>query len=303
VKLPWRVRRTSHLLARFAAAGALLFALRRAASREDAEAPVVTVTVPACASAAEVAARTEEALLLDAAERAGWARTDAVVRQRLLAALSAAGEGAEEPDRAALRAVSLKLHRKDPVARARLIAAARRAFERAGLDTKVTLDEVSAEIAAHPDRYRRPPQVRFRQVFLSVSRRGAGLEAAAAALRDRLSRPPPPADGELALLGDPWQWGGGSAPARADRLDSLYGEGFGRAVSAAEVGRWTGPVRSSYGLHFVLVEGREEGRLPSPEEARASAEEEILAARRRLHYEERLRELSRRARVVVESAP
>lgn len=295
--------RAWRLVARFFVAGAVLLATRRAVWPEGAQARPLPVAVPGAASSAEVAALVDEAILVDVATDAGWARSDAVVRERLLASLAVVESVGADPNAAVDRAIALGLHRSDVVARRRLAAEARRSIERSAPDPPPSLDEVSAEIAAHPERYRVPSRVRFRQVFLSAARRGASLDEGAAAVLARLRAAPETPPEALAALSDPWPWGGASGATSTDRLDAIYGDGFGRALERAELRAWIGPVRSGFGVHLVRVDERDEGRVQSPREAFGRASEEIRSERRNERFEARMRDLRRRYRVLVERTP
>ena len=55
-------------------------------------------------------------------------------------------------------------------------------------------------------------------------------------------------------------------------IDRLFGQGFGAAVAALKPGTWSEPLRSGYGLHFVRVSSRIDGRSPTLDEARAELE-------------------------------
>ena len=39
-----------------------------------------------------------------------------------------------------------------------------------------------------------------------------------------------------------------------------FGEGFAKQLFAVEPGRWQGPIPSSFGVHFVFVDERSEGK-------------------------------------------
>ena len=80
---------------------------------------------------------------------------------------------------------------------------------------------------------------------------------------------------------------------------ALFGLEFAQALPGLEVGRWTGPLRSGYGAHLVVVDELTPGHLPDLAEIRAqvlrewqnSAKERALAdfyATMRLRYEVRV---------------
>jgi hypothetical protein len=55
---------------------------------------------------------------------------------------------------------------------------------------------------------------------------------------------------------DPWPWTTPTGNYSRARLDALAGPGFGVLVLAAPRGEWSGPIESSFGLHFVRVTAR-----------------------------------------------
>jgi parvulin-like peptidyl-prolyl isomerase len=63
-------------------------------------------------------------------------------------------------------------------------------------------------------------------------------------------------------------------------IDRIFGSGFAKQLDAVEPGHWSGPIRSGYGLHLVLVRDRIDGGLPSFEALRPVATREVLAERR-----------------------
>jgi parvulin-like peptidyl-prolyl isomerase len=68
-----------------------------------------------------------------------------------------------------------------------------------------------------------------------------------------------------------------------------------------EVGRWQGPIASSFGVHFVFVDERAKGRLPPLDTIREAVQREWLNARRIEAEQELYRTLRDRYQIVVES--
>ncbi|MFN5781549.1 MAG: peptidylprolyl isomerase, partial [Novosphingobium sp.] len=169
-----------------------------------------------------------------------------------------------EPDREELKAIinervdeevlaeeakRLGLDRDDMIIRRRL--AQKMAF--ASEDTVAIPEPSEAELAAYykanQARYAAPERVALRHVFFSDD-------------RTEVSPPVAASDGLRALqagqrvTGDP-----SMLPSYADvtieTLERDYGEGLAKAVAAAPVGQWTGPVESGFGLHLIRVESRQ----------------------------------------------
>jgi len=53
------------------------------------------------------------------------------------------------------------------------------------------------------------------------------------------------------------------------------------SLGAASIGRWLGPVRSTYGLHLVRVDAREEGQAVTLADVRDEVERDVRDARSR----------------------
>lgn len=286
-------------LARFFVVGALLFAARQAVHAVEPPRRSLTVEVPAGASEAAVAAAVDEAILFDRAVRAEWHRSDAVVRERLVSTLAVAGETESNPRVAVERAIRLGVHARDPIARRRLVEAAARALEHGEGEDEPTAEELAAYVAAHPDAFRSPGRIRFRQIFLSAERRGSGLAGAVAEVAARLASEPSAPPEELLALTDPWPWSdtrGGESP---ERLDALFGSGFGRALSGARPGRWEGPFSSSFGRHFVWIDAKETPDAPPIGAVREKARAAVLRERRAERLAGRMAALRREYDVVV----
>jgi parvulin-like peptidyl-prolyl isomerase len=81
----------------------------------------------------------------------------------------------------------------------------------------------------------------------------------------------------------------------------VFGDGFSKRLSAVEPGRWQGPVSSSFGAHFVLVDDFTKGKLPPLETIRDAVQREWFNARR-IEAEDKLyRSLKDKYQVVVET--
>ena len=142
------------------------------------------------------------------------------------------------------------------------------------------------------------PQISFLQVYLSPDRRGAAVDADARLLLARLSAAGPTAAidhvGDVLML--PGEVGNSS---RTD-VARQFGDEFADAILKVEPGRWTGPLRSGYGLHLVFVRERKDGRLPGLAEVRPIVEREFLSDRRKRRLNDMYEQMLARYRVTVE---
>jgi len=231
--------------------------------------------------AALVAGAVDEALLYHEALAMGLDRGDRSVEWRLAEKMRFLA-GDEEPgdvSAQARQARALGLDRDDAVLRAILVQKMRLLPRSAAAGDRIDPAALAAYFARHRDDYRQSASLDFTHVFLSATRRGGALEAAARALLDRLrTASTPPA--EAVALGDAC-----AAPARcraaaAHAVDKLFGADFTAALATLPVGSWSGPVRSPYGLHLVFVHAAPPARVPALEDVRAQVERRFVAEQR-----------------------
>ncbi|MCC6521861.1 MAG: peptidyl-prolyl cis-trans isomerase [Polyangiaceae bacterium] len=287
-------------LAGFFLIGLVLLGARRAWRAEEPPGRArLVVHVAPDASAAEVERAIDDAVLAAFAARAGWARHDPVVRDRLVRNVRFvepdAGAGIDD-DGCVARALALGMDASDPVVRSRLVWLGREVLARLAAEPPSD-DALGTYLAAHPDRFLRPAAVRFLQVLVGAERHGVALADDAAALGARLATLGPD---EGRPLSDPSVLPAEVALASERRIDALFGLGFGAAVLAAPEGRWAGPLRSSYGLHFVWVRERAAGVLPALADVRSEVRAAYDHDAREAHVRQALRRL--RAAYAVELA-
>jgi hypothetical protein len=145
-----------------------------------------------------------------------------------------------------------------------------------------------------PDLVRSLPRVSFTQVFFRSENGADRARATLAALTGGSAMPEE--QGDSILLGDSF------ADQDEQALENLFGHTFAGAVFALPLGRWAGPVESSYGLHLVKV------TAVSPPEARPLAEvrgklaEEWRRQRQEATQDQLLKGLIQKYRVTVDPA-
>jgi hypothetical protein len=159
-------------------------------------------------------------------------------------------------------------------------------------------DVLQTFLAAHPERYRREPELSFRQVFVNPDRRGDRARDDAEALLARLAAAGPAVD--TAALGDPIMLPADLDQVGPSEVARVFGDAFADRVAALELSRWSGPVESGYGLHLVFVRSRSEGRLPPLADVRNAVARDVTAAERKRMVEAAYRQLRTRYEVVIE---
>jgi hypothetical protein len=162
-------------------------------------------------------------------------------------------------------------------------------------------EQLAAYLASNQERFQTEDRLTFRHLFLSATRRGSALDGDARQIADTLARASAPVDTDT--IGDPFLLGEAFREMSQGDVARTFGEGFAQQLSAVEPGRWQGPLRSSFGVHFVFVDERAKGSLPPLDTAREAVQREWLNARR-IETEQKLyRTLRERYQIVVETPP
>ena len=162
-------------------------------------------------------------------------------------------------------------------------------------------EHLVAYLASNPERFRTEDRLTFRQVFLSATRRGSTLDSDTKQIEDALARTNTAAD--AAAMGDPFLLGEAFSQMSQSDVVRIFGEGFAKQLSAVEPGRWQGPIASSVGAHFVFVDERARGGLPSLDTVRDAVLREWLNVRRIEAEEKFYRTLRDRYEIVVLRSP
>jgi hypothetical protein len=236
----------------------------------------------------------DDEILQREASSAGLDRRDPLVRERLAKLARFLGEGSE-----GATARQLGLAERDAVIRRHLAQVMRLALSRLDASDMPSDADLQAYLDAHGDLFGRPAQLRLTHVYLSRERRGTTLARDAARMLDELRRDEvmpetAPARGDVFLRG--------SHPpvATEAELDRLFGPGFAAALRDAPLGRWVGPVASSYGLHLVWIHERTAPRMPALDTVRAQVAYRLLEGRARDRLRSRLDRLRARYEIHVD---
>jgi len=162
-----------------------------------------------------------------------------------------------------------------------------------------TDEQLASYLAARPDRFMSGDGVSFRHVFFSDSR--SQPPTADELTRTRLLLEANP-DEALTTAGDAFLLGGEFKSVSQAELGRAFGEGFARELFRAEPGRWTGPIRSGYGAHLVLVTARTSGSVPPLDKIRSAVQREWINEKKIENEQKFYRTLRSRYEVVVEPA-
>lgn len=169
--------------------------------------------------------------------------------------------------------IALNLDRGDAIVRRRV--AQKMSFIADGLVPDVPTDaELQSWLLSHADEYRVPPSFSLRQVYIDPQRHAGELEAVIASTRKALAD----VSSEV-LAGDPTMLPRSTENANQRDIERAFGREFADAILGVEVGSWQGPIRSSFGLHFVDISEYIPARDPSLEEVRSAVERDFLNSR------------------------
>jgi len=150
----------------------------------------------------------------------------------------------------------------------------------------------------HPEPFRLEPNMDFRQVYVSLDKRGTDANAYALEILEQLRNQP---DADWKLLGDSLPLPAQFNRVRLGELARHFGGEFADGLLKLEQGDWTGPVRSGYGLHLVRIDNFTPARDPELVEVRAKVKIEWLEQRRRDATEELYKHLAEQYSIEIES--
>jgi hypothetical protein len=191
-------------------------------------------------------------------------------------------------------AVALGLDQDDRVIRRRLRQKLEFIFEDVAALQEPTDAELTAFMHEHREQFLRPPQLSFRQVYLSYDQR-PDLNADAKEILARLRAGEDPERlGDRIMLADEFP-----LVSQTD-IERRFGDEFARQLVVVPPGVWTGPLMSGFGGHLVRVSARVEGRMPELAEVREKVQGDWELARRNELKEATFRKLLENYEVVLE---
>jgi hypothetical protein len=189
-----------------------------------------------------------------------------------------------------------RLDRDDPVVRRR-VAQKLAAMADAQTSVETSPAEMQAWLDARPDDYRLQPSYSLRQVYFDPARQGKRLDAAIAAARSALAKGAKETSGDATMLPDTLE------AASIIEVARVFGNDFAAALANLPVGEWQGPIASEFGIHLVMIEDRQPGRLPALAEVKGAVQRDLLRARVDQSGESFYQSLRQRYAVRVEAIP
>ena len=165
---------------------------------------------------------------------------------------------------------------------------------------KPTDAELEQYLQTNTAKFRIDPAIAFRQIYLNPERRGDKANEEAASILEALRSDPsldPASLGDTTLLPSEL-----SLTSKAS-ISQTFGEQFAEAIAKATPAAWSGPIRSSFGLHLVRVSETKPGRTPALAEVRDAVAREWANEKRKALGDARFSELLKRYEVTIESEP
>ncbi|MFK7898759.1 MAG: peptidyl-prolyl cis-trans isomerase [Myxococcota bacterium] len=254
------------------------------------------------------AERDEEILYREALAR-GLLERDGGVKTRLIQKMLFLEGRAdlEEAPELLERAVALKLHEGDIVVRRILVQKMRLLGSTLDASSRPAESEIMAAYRDRAEALREPDRRSLFHVFFSADRRPDSAAKDAETVLAKLRRPDKTAVTDLhesvsmlAALGDPFPLGHAFDLRSQHEIERNFGARFGAAVFNAEVGAWSLPIESAYGIHLVRVEQSEPGEIPALERVRDRIRHQLDQERREEQLEALLSDLRTRYEMVVE---
>ncbi|PLW67305.1 peptidyl-prolyl cis-trans isomerase [Pseudohalioglobus lutimaris] len=202
---------------------------------------------------------------------------DTVVYQRLLRNMHflqlAEGKSDEELYEQALE---MRLHLGDEVIKRRMIQVVEQLMLASNPPAAPTEAEVRAEFEQRRDELRRPPRYTIEHLYFSRERE----DEVSAVIERVLSRKLSAEDARQ--FSSPFLPGYRFVSQTPDQLARHFGAAFVDNLEEAgpRAGEWVGPVRSTYGLHYVFVSELEPGRDAELEEVRKQLERDLVSRAR-----------------------
>ena len=190
---------------------------------------------------------------------------DTVVYQRLLRNMHFLGLAEGRSDEELYKqALEMRLHLGDEVVKRRLIQIIEQLMLASSPPATATDAEINTEFEKRREELRRPPRYSIEHIYFNRERENEIDTAIAKITEEKLSPE------QARELSSPFLPGYRFKRQTPEQLARHFGAAFVVNLEEAGLGagQWSGPVRSTYGLHYVFVEALEPSRDATLEEVR-----------------------------------
>jgi hypothetical protein len=197
---------------------------------------------------------------------------DTVVYQRLLLNMRFLQMGKGKSDEELYQmALDMRLHLSDEVIKRRLIQVMEQLLLASNPPQAPTEAEITAEFELRREELRRPPRYSIEHIYFNRERE-AQAEAVIAKIQEENLTPE-----QARQLSSPFLPGYTFTAQTPDQLARHFGASFVENLQREnpQAGHWVGPVRSTYGLHYVWVEAEEPAREATVDEVRLQLQRDL----------------------------
>jgi len=202
---------------------------------------------------------------------------DTVVYQRLLRNMRFLGLGEGESDQALYeQALEMRLHLGDEVVKRRMVQVMEQLLLAGYPPNPVTKEQVFAEFERRTDELRRQQRLSIEHIYFARAREDEAGSVIASIEQQQLTPQ------QARQFSSPFLPGYQFDYQSPDQLARHFGAAFVKNLLEAgpQPGKWVGPIRSTYGLHYVWVEAIEPGRDATFEEVRGQLRRDLESAAR-----------------------
>lgn len=190
---------------------------------------------------------------------------DTVVYQRLLRNMRflQMGEGKTDQELYEM-ALDMRLHLSDEVIKRRMIQVMEQLLLASNPPKAPTEAEITAEFEQRREELRRPPRYSIEHLYFNREREPEAETVIRKIQRENLTPE------QARQLSSPFLPGYRFTAQTPDQLARHFGASFVENLQNEDIrpGNWVGPVRSTYGLHYVWIDALEAGRDATLEEVR-----------------------------------
>ena len=195
-------------------------------------------------------------------------------------------------------ALALGIDKDDTVIRRRLRSKMEFLIDAASEALTPTDAELNAYLKANPGKFEIDPVIAFQQIYLNPERRGDRIDQDAASILEALLSG---ATADPAKLGDATLLPSELSATSQTSISRIFGREFALAIGNARSGRWSGPIKSTFGLHIIRVTDYMAGRIPNLDEIRDVVAREWANDTRKALQDVRLEGLLKRYEVIIGS--
>ena len=164
-------------------------------------------------------------------------------------------------------ALAMGIDKDDPVIRRRLRQKMETYTDSLATTLAPSEDELNQYLQQHPDKFKTENRYSFQQVYINTDIPEDQLQAKLKSIQSALQS------------GESVDSGSSLLPASftdADGfvIDRTFGQGFAAQLDTLELNKWSPPLQSGLGLHFVMLSSRKAGQLPALASIRDKVERE-----------------------------